>query len=93
MRPADLEGVRLMAIAAYRHRQAAARIDSEGLVVSNAAGSPIANPAVKIEKDSAATFLRLAEQYGLTLAARLRLGLMQLAGESMLASLDRDLDG
>jgi hypothetical protein len=53
----------------------------------------MANPAIKVEKDAAATFLRLAEQYGLTLAARLRLGLMQLAGESMLASLDRDLDG
>lgn len=93
LRDSDLEGVRLLVLAAHRNREAAALVERDGLVVANAAGSPVANPAVKIEKDTAATFLRFADQFGLTLAARLRLGLMQLAGESMLASLDRDLDG
>ena len=47
---------------------------------------------LKIEKDATATYLRLAEQYGLTLASRMRLGLMTLVGESMLGALNRDLN-
>jgi P27 family predicted phage terminase small subunit len=91
LRPADLEAVRVMVLAAVRHRQASAAVDQYGLIVEGPKG-PMVNPAVKIEKDTAATFLRFAEAFGLTLAARLRLGLMQLAGESILTSLSKDLD-
>lgn len=91
LRESDLEGVRMMVIAAMRHRQAAASIEEYGLIVEGPKG-PMVNPAVKVEKDSAATFIRLAEAFGLTLAARLRLGLLQLAGESILASISKDLD-
>lgn len=92
LRPADLEGVRMMVTAAHRNRQAAALVDSHGLLVKSQTGQPMPNPALKIEKDTRADYLRLADAFGLTLAARLRLGLMQLQGESLLASLDRDLD-
>ena len=91
IKEADLEAVRVMVIAAHRNRQAAAAVDQFGLVVEGPRG-PMVNPAVKVEKDTAATFIRYAEAFGLTLAARLRLGLMQLAGESILAAMSKDLD-
>lgn len=91
LRESDLEGVRMMVVAAVRHRQAAASIDEYGIIVEGPRG-PMVNPAVRVEKDSAATFIRLAEAFGLTLAARLRLGLLQLAGESILQSISKDLD-
>lgn len=92
IRQSDLEGVRIMVMAAHRSRQASAFIEEWGLMVETERG-PQPNPMLKIEKDQAATFLRYAEAFGLTLSARLRLGLMQLAGQSLLASLNDDLDG
>lgn len=92
LRQSDLEGVRMMCMAAYRSRQAAAFIEQWGLMVETERG-PVPNPMLRVEKDQAATFLRYSEAFGLTLSARLRLGLMQLAGQSLLASLNDDLDG
>lgn len=91
VKDADLEGVRMMVMAGFRNRQAAAAVDEYGLIVEGPKG-PMVNPAVKVEKETAATFIRFAEAFGLTLAARLRLGLMQLAGESLLQGLMKDLD-
>lgn len=91
LKTADLEALRMMCVAAARARQAATDIANYGLIVEGKHG-PIVNPLTRVEKDATATYLRLAEQYGLTLAARLRLGLMQLAGESMLQALNDDLD-
>ncbi len=91
LRHADLEGVRMMVTAAHRNRQAAALVDAHGLLVTSPTGQPVPNPALKIEKDTRADFLRLADAFGLTLAARLRLGLLQLQGETLLQSLERDL--
>ncbi len=91
LRAADLEGVRMMCMAALRARQAAHEIERYGLLVQGQRG-PMPNPMLKIEKDATATYLRLAEQYGLTLASRMRLGLMTLVGESMLGALNRDLN-
>lgn len=92
LREADLEAIRMLVMAAYRHRQATAFVEQYGLMIEGKDG-PIPNPMLKIEKDTAATYLRLSEAFGLSLAARLRLGLMQLAGESILTSLNKDLDG
>jgi phage terminase small subunit len=50
------------------------------------------NPLVKVERDMAATYMRISNDFGLTIAARLRLGLIQLAGQSILQSLNADLD-
>jgi P27 family predicted phage terminase small subunit len=93
IREADLEAVRMLVMAAYRHRQASEYVERYGLMIEGPLNSVIPNPMLKLEKDSAATYLRLAEAFGLSLAARLRLGLMQLAGESILTSLNKDLDG
>lgn len=93
LRDADLEAVRMLVMAAYRHKQASDFVNQYGLMIEGKDGVPIPNPMLKIEKDTAATYLRLAEAFGLSLSARLRLGLMQLAGESILTSLNKDLDG
>lgn len=90
LRESDLEGVRIMVTAAVRHRQAARAVDEFGLIVEGPKG-PMVNPAVKVEKDSAGTFIRYAEAFGLSISSRLRLGLLQLAGESILSSLQKDL--
>ena len=91
LRPGDLEAVRQMVVAAHRHRQAQALVDRHGILIEQR-GRAVVNPAVKIERDSARAFLQYAESFGLTMAARVRLGLMQLAGESLLQALNRELD-
>lgn len=92
LREADLAAVEMLVTAYQRHQEARRWIDKQGILVRGQRGAMV-NPLLKIEKDSAATYLRLADAFGLTLASRLRLGLMQLAGESMLSALNADLDG
>lgn len=91
LNPADLEAIRQLVTAAYRARQAAAEINRLGILVQGERG-PMVNPLCKLERDATMTYLRLAEQYGLTIASRLRLGLMALAGETVLSALNEDLD-
>ena len=91
LRPVDLESLEMMCHAAYAHRKAREFVVTHGVMVS-VHGRILPNPALKVARDEAAAYTRIAQEYGLTLAARLRLGLMQLAGESMLASLSNDLD-
>jgi P27 family predicted phage terminase small subunit len=86
----DLALVEMMITAAYRHRQARAQIDALGILVKGQRG-PMLNPLLRIERDEAATYLRLAETLGLTPVARLRLGLVALAGQSILASISAEL--
>lgn len=81
-----------MVMAAHRRRQAAALVEEFGLLITSPTGELKANPAVKIERESAVMCLRLAQDFGLTLAARMRLGLIELAGRSLLQSLNDDLD-
>lgn len=91
LRDADHDALLMMCHSAHIHAAARRVIAEKGVVVAGPKG-PMVNPMIKVARDEAATYLRLANEYGLTLAARLRLGLMQLAGESILASLSRDLD-
>lgn len=92
LRDADLESIAMMCYSAAIHKEAREKIAETGLLVKGPRG-PMVNPLVKVARDEAATYLRLANEFGLTLASRLRLGLMQLAGESILSSLNRELDG
>lgn len=93
LREADLESVAMMCHSAWLHREARLKIAQTGILVKGPRGVPMVNPLIKVARDEANTYLRLANEFGLTLAARLRLGLMQLAGESILESMNRDLDG
>lgn len=91
LRAADLESLRQMCLMAYRARQAFELISQYGFLVKGARG-PIVNPAVKAERDAVAAYQRIATEFSLTLASRVRLGLMQLAGASILRTLNDDLD-
>lgn len=91
LREADLEAVAMMCHSASVHYAARRKIAEQGLLVEGPRG-PLVNPLIKVARDEANTYLRLANEFGLTLAARLRLGLMQLAGESIVSSLNADLD-
>jgi P27 family predicted phage terminase small subunit len=87
----DLSLVEMMVMAAYRHRQAQAHIEQLGMLVKGSRG-PMVNPLLKTERDEAATYLHLAETLGLTPVARLRLGLISLSGQSILAAIDAELE-
>jgi P27 family predicted phage terminase small subunit len=79
--------------AVYIHAQAAANIQEYGVLVAGPNGMPIANPLLKVQKDAAATMLRFAETLGLTPAARIRVGLMEVTGMSLLAGINQALGG
>lgn len=64
-------------------------MDRDGCVVGHRREK---NPAVGVQKDAASTILRLTDSLGLSPAARVRLGVMQLAGQSILASLQKMMD-
>ncbi len=80
----------------YHRMQAAGElVDPEsgyGVAVRKVNGDITASPFLKAERDSAAMVLRIAEHFGLTIASRMRLGLMQLAGETLAQALSRDLE-
>ena len=81
----------MLAVALYRNRQAREYIAQMGSVLEDGDGLR-ANPALKVEKDTAATYLRLAETLGLTPAARMRLGIMQVTGQSILVAIREEID-
>ena len=83
---ADLPLAEMLVMAFVRSRQARAEIAKTSVLVSFE-GRALAHPMLKLEKDSAATYLRLAETLGLSPAARVRLGLMQVAGQSLLLTI------
>lgn len=86
-----LFNVELLVMAAYRHRQARRKIDELGILVKGQRG-PMLNPLIRMERDEAILFMRIAGELGLTLSARVRLGLLQLAGHTMADALAASLD-
>ena len=92
MRESYLPSLEAYCNAVYVHAQATANIAQYGLLVKGTNG-PMTNPLLKVQKDAAATMLRYAETFGLTPAARIRLGLMEITGMSILGSLSNSLDG
>lgn len=73
-----------MAATAYsRFRQAKRAIDRHGVFAKGSTGQIVQHPALAIEKDAVATYLRFAEQYALTPVARTRLGLAELHRRSL----------
>ncbi len=92
LRPGDLPLVEQLCVAALRHRQAAAYVKKHGLIVDTEFG-PVRNPMLTLEQQSANLYLKLANSLGLSPEARVRLDLMQIAGQSLLASLKAELDG
>lgn len=91
LRPADAFGLELMVRMYQRAKRAGELVDQYDVLARKATGEIAASPFVKLEREEAAMFLRFAEHYGLTVAARMRLGLMQLAGKTMHQALMDDL--
>jgi phage terminase small subunit len=82
----DLEALRMMAWSLYRHEQAQAHVEEHGIMVDTPFG-PKVNPMLKVARDEGAFYLKIADQYALTFVARLRAGLLQLAGQSLMKDL------
>lgn len=100
-REVDVVLVRTLVDAIDSHRQATDDVNENGIILDRPIVSKDGevvgykrekNPAVGIQKDAAATVLRLTDALGLNPAARVRLGVMQLAGQSILASLQKMMD-
>ena len=82
----DFEALRMMAWSVYRHQQAQEHVEREGMVVETPFG-PKVNPMLKVARDEAQLYLKIADQYALTFVARLRAGLLQLAGQILMKDL------
>jgi phage terminase small subunit len=50
------------------------------------------NPTVRLGRDAANTFMRMAASFGLDVASRMRLGLMVLSGQSLADALMEELE-
>jgi len=95
LRGVDLEAIRLLASQAALAYEAAVGAEGwrrTGLMTTNANGAPIVNPLVRVERDAANLYLRFSERFGLDVASRMRLGLLQLAGQSLSDALAEDLE-
>jgi len=97
LKPADLEAIRMMAVQASRAHDAEAVINRVGMLIptkrsDGSDGPPMVNPLLKTERDAARTYLTFAEGFGLDFVSRMRLGLMQLAGQSLVEMLSRELE-
>jgi phage terminase small subunit len=82
----DLEALRMMAWSLYRHEQAQQHVEDNGIMVDTPFG-PKLNPMLKLARDEGTFYLRIADQYALTFVGRLRAGLLQLAGQSLMKDL------
>jgi len=85
-RPVDSLLVRVLLDAWHAHSLAAADVRAHGVLVEGRFGLTV-NPALRVQRDAAATILRLSSELGLSPASRTRLGLMQIAGQSMLVTI------
>jgi P27 family predicted phage terminase small subunit len=82
LRAPDLVLLRAYCEATYLHLQASAMIHAQGLMTEGAYG-PVVNPMVKVQKDAATTMRQLSDVLGLNPLARIRGGLLEIAGQSM----------
>jgi P27 family predicted phage terminase small subunit len=95
LRGIDLEAIRMLASQAALAFDAAHGAEGyrrTGLMVTGANGNPTVNPLVRVERDAANLYLRFSERFGLDVASRMRLGLLQLAGQSLAEALAEDLE-
>lgn len=92
MRETYLPAITAYVEAWWIHQEASANIHQFGVLVKGPSG-PQANPLIRVQKEAAATMLRYADVLGLTPAGKIRLGLMEITGMSLLSSLNEALDG
>jgi P27 family predicted phage terminase small subunit len=84
----DQPALEMLATAYARVGHARDAITKYGHFTRGSSGQIKEHPAVKLERESVQTFLKLAEQFALTPVARTRLGLAQMQGRSMAAEME-----
>jgi P27 family predicted phage terminase small subunit len=72
---ADSEALRAYCEAVVQHRRASAVLKASGVLVQGLHGNYVRNPALQVQRDTAATMLTLAREFGLTPSARTQIGL------------------
>lgn len=89
----DAPALEALATQYARMRQANRVVASEGHFARGSTGQLVQHPALKIEREATAMFMRLAEHYALTPIARVRLGMAELHRRSLAQELNDDLGG
>ena len=87
LRKSDTPLVKAYCEAVYVHAEASAKIHAVGVLVKTADGRVIPNPMLRVQKDAATTMRQLSDVMGLNPLARIRAGLMEVAGASMVNDL------
>jgi hypothetical protein len=91
VRDTDLEALRLMAWALHRSSEAQRDVEDNGMFEVHEIYGKRPNPALKVARDEAKLYLYIADQYALTFVSRLRAGILQLAGQSMMEQLHESM--
>jgi P27 family predicted phage terminase small subunit len=73
LRGADRDAIVMLCNAAHIYYEATAKIAETGVLVKGPSG-PIVNPLIRVAREEASMFMKLAAELGLTFASRVRLG-------------------
>jgi P27 family predicted phage terminase small subunit len=92
LRAPDLILLKAYCEAISLHEEASAQIHRLGVLVSGPSG-PMVNPLIRVQKDAAATMRQLADVLGLDPTARIRAGLQEVAGASLVLGIRDRLVG
>lgn len=87
----DGAALEMLATQYARVRQAQAAVKKHGLFTTGSVGQTREHPALRIEREATAAFMRIAEHFALTPVARTRLGLAELHRRSMAKEMDDSL--
>ena len=87
LRKSDTPLVKAYCEAAYVHAEASEKVHTLGVLVKTADGRIVPNPMLRVQKDAATTMRQLSDVMGLNPLARIRAGLMEVAGASMVNDL------
>ena len=82
LREADLVLLRAYVEAVHVHAEATAKVHEFGVLVASPRG-PVPNPMIRVADNAARTIRLLSENLGLNPIARIRAGIMEVAGASM----------
>jgi P27 family predicted phage terminase small subunit len=90
LRASDLVLLRAYVEAIYVHVEASAKVHKYGIMVAGPNG-PAANPMIRVQDNAARTIRLLSENLGLNPMVRIRAGLMEVMGASMVMDIRKSL--
>lgn len=82
LRDSDLVVLRAYVEAVHVHAEATAKVHEFGVLIESHKG-PIPNPMIRVQDNAARTIRLLSENLGLNPIARIRAGIMEVVGASM----------